>query len=100
MNKAYLRKLDKKFERLFKGSGKFGALTNTSKSVYSFEGEVLSEEDDEYNTDSSFDETSKYTKSRVAHDHLGVVGELENFHEFRGEVMVFPVTDEVDQFDK
>ena len=29
-------------------------MTNTSKSVYSFEGEVLSEEDDEYNSDSSF----------------------------------------------
>ena len=31
-------------------------MTNTSKSVYSFEGEVLSEEDDEYNSDSSLDD--------------------------------------------
>jgi len=54
LNKAYLRKLDKKFERIFKGN-KSGRLTNTSKSVYSFEGEVLSEEDDEYNTDSSLE---------------------------------------------
>jgi len=77
--------LDKKFERLFKGN-KFsaGRLTNTSKSVYSFEGEVLSEEDDEYNTDSSLETgggattTFKDNKSRMG-DQLGVVGELENF---------------------
>ena len=55
LNKAYLRKLDRKFDRLFK-AGKFSTgLTNTTKSVYSFEGEVLSEMDDEYNSDSSFE---------------------------------------------
>lgn len=52
LNKAYLRKLDRKFDRLFKGTGR---LTNTSKSVYSFEGEI-SEEEDEYNSDSSYEE--------------------------------------------
>ena len=58
LNKAYLKKLDRKFDRLFKK----GKLTNTSKSVYSFEGEVLSEMDDEYNSDSSYEEKSKITK--------------------------------------
>ena len=52
LNKAYLRKLDRKFDRLFKGTGR---LTNTSKSVYSFEGEILSEEEEEYNSDSSLE---------------------------------------------
>lgn len=94
MNKAYLRKLDKKFERLFKGSGKFGAaLTNTSKSVYSFEGEVLSEDDNEYNTDSSFDD-GKDVKSRIGMDQLGVVGELEQFQGFHE--MVFERPDDND----
>lgn len=60
LNKAYLKKLDKKFEKLFKKG--HGRLTNTSKSVYSFEGEVLSEEDDEYNSDSSFETKSKIAK--------------------------------------
>lgn len=47
-----MRKLDKKFERLFSKS-KFGSrLTNTSKSVYSFEGEILSEMSDECDSDS------------------------------------------------
>jgi vacuolar-type H+-ATPase subunit E/Vma4 len=60
LNKAYLRKLDRKYKNsLFKGKFSTGRLTNTSKSVYSFEGEVLSEEDDEYNTDSSFETTQK-----------------------------------------
>ena len=61
LNKAYLRKLDRKYKNSLFGGGKFstGRLTNTSKSVYSFEGEVLSEEDDEYNTDSSFETTQK-----------------------------------------
>lgn len=34
-------------------------MTNTSKSVYSFEGEILSEDDDEYNSDSSIDTKDK-----------------------------------------
>ena len=82
MDKAYLRKLDRKFERLFKGNKySTGRLTNTTKSVYSFEGEVLSEEDDEYNSDSSLDVGGGGTtgvKSRMG-DPLGVVGEIENF---------------------
>lgn len=56
LNKALLRKLDRKFDRLFKGKMSSGRLTNASKSVYSFEGEVLSEEEDEYNSDSSIEE--------------------------------------------
>jgi hypothetical protein len=60
LNKAYLKKLDRKFDRRFKKGQ--GRLTNTSKSVYSFEGEVLSEEDDEYNSDSSFETKSKIAK--------------------------------------
>ena len=79
LNKAYLRNLDRKFDRLFKNKGKFstGRLTNTSKSVYSFEGEVLSEEDDEYNSDSSQElpegnNIKGYNKSRIS--------ELENRH--------------------
>ena len=56
LNKAYLKQLDRKYNRLFhKGKFSSGRLTNTSKSVYSFEGEVLSEEDDEYNSDSSLE---------------------------------------------
>lgn len=52
--------------------------------MYSFEGEVLSEEDDEYNSDSSLDIGGGITtiggaKSRMG-DQLGVVGEIENFH--------------------
>mmetsp|Transcript_36125 Transcript_36125/g.55477 ORF Transcript_36125/g.55477 Transcript_36125/m.55477 type:complete len:95 (+) Transcript_36125:208-492(+) len=65
LNKAYLKLLDRKFDRLFKSAGR-GRLTNTSKSVYSFEGEVLSEEDDEYNSDTSSEVTNlKDTKSKV-----------------------------------
>ena len=61
-----MKLLDRKFDRLFKNKGR-GRLTNTSKSVYSFEGEVLSEEDDEYNSDSSSEANihHKDTKSRV-----------------------------------
>ena len=54
-------------------------MTNTTKSVYSFEGEILSEEDDEYNSDSSLDIGGGETngaKSRIG-DPLGVVGEIE-----------------------
>lgn len=75
LNKAYLKKLDRKFDRLFKKG--HGRLTNTSKSVYSFEGEVLSEEDDEYNSDSSFETKSKiakveYDPIECRHDQLSV----------------------------
>lgn len=65
LNKAYLRKLDRKFDRLFKGKLSHGRLTNTSKSVYSFEGEVLSEDDDEYLSDSS---AEAEIKEKAGHD--------------------------------
>ena len=68
MNKAYLKKLDKKFDRIFKGKFSTSRLTNTSKSVYSFEGEILSEEDDEYDSDSQYDDDIKDNKSRYAND--------------------------------
>ena len=51
LNKDYLRKLDRKFDRLFKGTGH---RSNISKSVYSFES--LEEEESEYNSDSDFEE--------------------------------------------
>lgn len=71
MNKAYLKQLDRKYNRLFKGKFSTGRLTNTSKSVYSFEGEVLSEEDDEYNSDSSLEDNCiKDTKAQ----HLQAIG--------------------------
>ena len=56
LNKALLRKLDRKFDRLFKGKISSGRLTNASKSVYSFEGEVLSEDSNEYNSDTSLEQ--------------------------------------------
>ena len=58
MNKAYLRKLDRKFDRYFKNKLS-GRLTNTSKSVYSFEGEVLSEMDDEYDSEEGIPRDNK-----------------------------------------
>lgn len=70
LNKAYLRKLDRKFDRLFKGKFSTGRLTNTSKSVYSFEGEVLSEDDDEYNSDSSFEAERGDAKSKTIHEEV------------------------------
>ena len=60
-----MKKLDRKFDRLFKGKFSTGRLTNTSKSVYSFEGEVLSEDDDEYNSDSSFEGERADAKSKM-----------------------------------
>ena len=54
-------------------------MTNTSKSVYSFEGEVLSEEDDEYNSDSSFENNCNkpHNKLRIDED------EKEEDHKIR-----------------
>lgn len=69
LNKAYLRKLDRKFDRLFK-AGKFSTgLTNTTRSVYSFEGEVLSEMDDEYNSDSSFEAKDPRMRDNEQEEH-------------------------------
>jgi hypothetical protein len=70
LNKAYLKKLDRKFDRLFKGKFSTGRLTNTSKSVYSFEGEVLSEDDDEYNSDSSFEAERGDAKSKTIQEEV------------------------------
>ena len=68
-------------------------MTNTSKSVYSYEGEVLSEEDDEYNTDSSLaDDREDCTVKEEERHHLGIVGEImiseNNFQEL-DEMVVF-----------
>lgn len=55
---------------MFKGKFSTGRLTNTSKSVYSFEGEVLSEEDDEYNSDSSYEDNCiKENKAQAMEIH-------------------------------
>jgi len=86
LNKAYLRKLDRKFDRLFKGKLSCGRLTNTSKSVYSFEGEVLSEEDDEYNSDSSLETKELKSTTNIVEDDMDyaeeeVVDELKSCFE-------------------
>ena len=54
-----MRRLDRKFERLFKKSKRSCGLSNATKSVYSFEGEVLSEEDEEYDESSESDFTGR-----------------------------------------
>ena len=59
LDKAYLRRLDRKFERLFKKSKLSCGLSNATKSVYSFEGEVLSEEEEEYDESSQSDFTGR-----------------------------------------
>lgn len=60
-----------------------GRLTNASKSVYSFEGEVLSEEEDEYKSDTSFEEEPKdngpvYQMNFVEQDEYMIHHELPN----------------------
>lgn len=54
-----MRRLDRKFERLFKKSKLSCGLSNATKSVYSFEGEVLSEEEEEYDESSQSDFTGR-----------------------------------------
>jgi hypothetical protein len=109
LNKAYLKKLDRKFDRLFKSS-KFstGRLTNTSKSVYSFEGEVLSEMDDEYASESSFE--AKAPKNEIDEEEDDMVSfkspvfheqcDYMNFDQPKNEYIFDKIEDEFENFEE
>ena len=85
--------MDRKYNRLFyKGKFSSGRLTNTSKSVYSFEGEVLSEEDDEYNSDSSLEHHN--CKELHCKDHK-IISESQHWIDRRDNYEINEEDDEV-----